>query len=189
MKILRTRPCANGRCPPTPEWQLSGELQALPRRLSIRAHNRGVCVLEVAFCDIKLGRSPQTPARFHRARRDPGRNHPQQPSRGRAERLRRPCFFEATRGAPVPTDSSLGASNSLSHAWIASSRSMTKPSPRSSRQSANSCGHETRRAAASVSPPSWPTIGRAATQSIARSFSRNLYLQRESRTVRFLVAT
>src|SRR5271156_2420860 len=35
---------------------------------------------------------------------------------------------------------------------------MTKPPPRSSRQSANSCGHETRRAAASVLPPSWPTI-------------------------------
>ena len=52
----------------------------------------------------------------------------------------------------------LGASNSLSHAWIASSRSMMKPSPRSSRKFANSCGHGTRRAAASVSPPSWPTI-------------------------------
>lgn len=58
----------------------------------------------------------------------------------------------------VLSESSLGASNSLSHAWIANSRSMTKPSPRSSRQSANSCGHETRRAAASVSPPSCPTI-------------------------------
>src|SRR5271155_1814431 len=37
---------------------------------------------------------------------------------------------------------------------------MTKPSLRSSRQSANSCAHETPRVAASVSPPSWPTIAR-----------------------------
>jgi hypothetical protein len=39
--------------------------------------------LKSRFCDIKLGWSPQTPARLHRARRDPSCDHPQQPSLGR----------------------------------------------------------------------------------------------------------
>src|SRR6202167_4481620 len=43
----------------------SPQPDTLPRCFSLRADYPGVHILEVAFCDIKLGRAPQAPSRLY----------------------------------------------------------------------------------------------------------------------------